>query len=962
MPQRRALVPWLVRVALTTSLLSAPGLAYALGLGQLTLHSGLDEPLNADITLTTDNPDELKTLHAGLAPRSEFDAAGVDWMPLLASIKYTVVKQASGAYVLHLSSDQPIGEPFLHFLLEADWTGGHLIREYTALLDPPYMVAAKPAPVQVPQIAAAPPSPPATAIEQPGADAEIAAAQAGTAQAMAPASMTTATGSAPAGTVANVAPAAASIPATSAAPTEAAPQDELLGPPMSETEVAEATPPAAHAAPASTPTPSPRSDFDWAKARSYGPVKPGDTLWKIADRVRADKSISVEQVMVALLKSNHADFAQSNVNNLKVGRILALPTRAQVESTSREAAAKEFHAQYDVWQEYKLRAAAARRAIKVADAGGKTSAKGAIATQPLAKPTASPAAGKDDLLHIVRDNLGDKTPGKAGAGNAAATQSGQQQQLGNKVALLDEQLTSSQLENNELRQRVALLEKQLESAKRLVEIENSEFAAAQGRAAAKPGVPAATKPPAPTVATKPPASSHPAAPVKPVVRPRPIPHPVVVPPTEDTSLLGFVDGLLDDPTTLALFGGLLVIAGGVFFIYYRRRRRSIAEFEESILSGGGLNSETPTAPSGQSGSEVSLLSEFSQGGMGNIHTDEVDPIAEAEVYLAYGRDEQAEEILKEAVVKDPTRHELRLKLLEIYQQRNDLPAFETVAEELYAALEGKGGKVWDRVEEMGRKMNPKNPLFRGGAARPASAEPFKMAAPMPAQAATAGLSPAPVPAPAERAAQPDTISFDLDAAAPAPMSAPAEVTFDLDVAPTTTPVDSSVAYSLDFPSSSSPATAPEAASLDFEPMSASEPEAPVALALDSADLGTIEFEATTDAGQPDLTLDTMPSGGAAEVEWNLETDSSAVADIAFEPEADTDAVSEIAFEATAEPEAEASIEGLVSSDEIATKLDLAKAYIDMGDAEGARSILNEVAAEGDELQKKQAAELVAQIA
>ena len=144
-----------------------------------------------------------------------------------------------------------------------------------------------------------------------------------------------------------------------------------------------------------------------------------------------------------------------------------------------------------------------------------------------------------------------------------------------------------------------------------------------------------------------------------------------------------------------------------------RRRRSIAEFEESILSGSALDGQTETTDTEATGTgtDTSFLSDFGMAGMGTMQADEVDPLAEAEVYLAYGRDEQAEEVLKEAAGKDPSRYELKLKLLEIYQQRNDLNSFETLAEELYPAGEQGDAETWNKVVEMGLKMNPNNPLF-----------------------------------------------------------------------------------------------------------------------------------------------------------------------------------------------------------------------------------------------------------
>ena len=103
--------------------------------------------------------------------------------------------------------------------------------------------------------------------------------------------------------------------------------------------------------------------------------------------------------------------------------------------------------------------------------------------------------------------------------------------------------------------------------------------------------------------------------------------------------------------------------------------------------------------------------------MNNIVTDEADPLAEAEAYLTRGRDRNAESVLKEAIAKDPSRYELKLaelklELLAIYRQRHDASAFDPLAEELYAELGGRGGELWDRLEAMGRCLNPHNPVPR----------------------------------------------------------------------------------------------------------------------------------------------------------------------------------------------------------------------------------------------------------
>jgi pilus assembly protein FimV len=96
--------------------------------------------------------------------------------------------------------------------------------------------------------------------------------------------------------------------------------------------------------------------------------------------------------------------------------------------------------------------------------------------------------------------------------------------------------------------------------------------------------------------------------------------------------------------------------------------------------------------------------------MGNSSTDEVDPLVEADTYLAHGHDEDAEHILKNAIANDPTRHELTIKLLDLYREQRDQVAFYVLAEELYTALGGRGGELWNRVEGMGRRLNADKPM------------------------------------------------------------------------------------------------------------------------------------------------------------------------------------------------------------------------------------------------------------
>ena len=974
-----------LRLLFTVALIATPLAAQALGLGRLTVHSGLDEPFNGQIDLISPTAQEIKTLKAALASRADFDIAGVERNALLFEITYAVRQHPSGQYYLKLATHNPVREPFLHFLIQVDWSGGHLIREYSALLDPPQWVAGAAAEINVPATSA----PEAAPIVEVAPVAEVAPIEElpslGTvtepkAEAVVAEKTQLAAGEpsappeAPVATPAEV-PAATqveSIPAPAAALAEVEPFIPSTAPTASEPVPAVV----------SELAPAPVTEIPAAASVStgvyeYGPVKPGETLGVVANKISSDRELTSQQVMLALLRANPSAFFGNNVNNLKAGKILTVPEREAIAAVPRAQAAKEFRAQYDAWQEYKLKLAGASRAVAVAETEtpkvdarsepkkGETKKSGKTAKAAKAGKDKSAASGKAvpvDLLKIVRANLEKevaeettKTPGVETKKDAGK----EQRALTERVATLEEAIESKQMQNKEMRERVGKLQEQVKNTERLVELENKDIALAQKQAAEKQTAEAkaaaekaaqekaaqekaakdkaaadaakAAQAAKPAEAPKPAGEAVPAK--KPAVVAKPAPAPAV--PEE-----GFLDGILasvmDNPLLLALLGALGVLGVGVGGMYAYRRRRASQEFSESILSSSSLSSEASiTDGSGQAAaSDTSFLSDFSQGGMGNIHTDEVDPIAEAEVYLAYGRDEQAEEILKDAIVKDPARQELKGKLLEIYFQRNDVAGFETLAEELYAALEGKGGKVWDKAEEMGQKLSPANPMFRGGkpAAR-GSAGPTTMLVNEPPAApytgsentletmlSTQGLETSPATAPSSGL----DFNMDFDVPPAKTSEAPAEPSFDM-------------AFEMDAGTApSAPPTAESTSSFDMD-FNIGAPE--------TADTSSNLIDFNT-PGTQELTggLDFSTSGSSPAAGGDVEFSLGGMGD------------------SVAELDSAAAEGGLPGWDETATKLDLAKAYIDMGDAEGARSILDEVMAEGNDNQKQQARSLAAQIA
>jgi len=904
----RMVVRWVVGVLFALS----PLVSHALGLGKLELKSALNQPLDAEIDFTSISDAELKGLKVSLAPRADFESAGAERLPLLSQIKFIVTKRPDGRPYLQLKTDEPVVEPFLFVVLQVEWAGGRLVREYTALLDPPSYVVGKPAAVASPQTAptiVAPSAPSPSTVE--------------TVPPPTPAKPEDET------RLATPAPPAAE-------PLAARPPPQEVSPRPGETQEVQIPAPAETTLPAVS-----AQGTDWSNAVEYT-VRPGDTLWAIAQRIRTDGQLSTEQVILAIFRNNPDAFFRNNVNNVYAGKILKIPERDAVEATPLTEARREFRAQYSAWKEYKTQLAARGRGLKVEPEAAETPAptpSGSAQSKPTEEKKEStataPTKESEELLKIVRSTGEEKQ--KAGEKSAEtesskATESRERTALAERVATLDESLESKRLENRELSEKVGQVRSQIKNEKRLIELENQTLAQQTAKPAEpKPEMPKAEAKPEPAPKPAPEAKTAtppppPAKPVKPAPKPRVRPAP---PPPPEKGLVDTILETVTDGSVLPLVGGVLVLlVGGVLFVYMRRRRRSIAEFEESILASDAIATEaTPTSAetTGQvTTGDTSFLSDFSKGGMGQVHTDEVDPVAEAEVYLAYGRDETAEEILKEAIVKNPERHELKQKLLEIYAQRNDVGAFETLAEELYAAVAGRGSKVWEKVEEMGRKLNPDNPMFRGGAPEPRGAPPASRAPTEPSPKTVPAADTFGAAAPTQVVDQSTSVEFEFETEAGSQSAAAdtGSIEFGLDT---------------DLPGSSEKPDQGTSAGAELDEFK-----------LDTPADNVIDFDAGKGNGSDSVSfeVDTARAGGEDEIKWDLDTQ---------EPAASAPA-------AASEEKAPNGNGADEQWDETATKLDLAKAYIDMGDAEGARSILDEVLAEGNDAQKKQAAELAAQIA
>src|SRR5215470_8054651 len=636
--------PW-ITCGLMASVTALPLSALALGLGRLTVESGLGQPLSARVELTAAQKDELDTLSAKVADPSVYRDNNVQYPAAMSRARVSVEQGPNNQYYLKVSTQQAVNEPFLDLIVEVNWAKGRVVRNYTFLLDPP--------------------------------------------------------GAADTQAVEPVAPVRAA-----AAPARGASQRAAAG---------SAAGPKAGAGDSYT-------------------VKRGDTLSKIAKEYKP-ADVTLEQMLVALFRDNERAFDGKNMNRLRSGQILTIPGAEEPNQIAQSDAKQVVRVQASDWRAYRDRLAAAAPTTEATPT--RQAAGGKITTA--VEEKGAPAPSGRDQLKVSREQ-GKGSGAGAGVAQAedAAAKDKALREANSRIADLEKTLKDMQKATELKSQTMSDMQRQADTAKATkaaepVKAEPPTVVAAAPVAppppVATPATPQAvtpvpeTKPvevkapePAPAETKAPEAK----APEAPAVETKPAPAPKATKAKAPPPAPSFLDDLLANTPSWALIGGPLVVLGGIAAILAARRRKT-TKFEDSIISGTDIKTNTVFGSTGGgvvNTGDNSLASDFSREGLGSIDTDEVDPIAEAEVYLAYGRDAQAEEILKEALKKDPQRQEIYLKLLEIHAQHNKPSAFETVASELYAVTNGQGD-VWQKAVALGRQLDPNNPMFaEGGAPAP----------------------------------------------------------------------------------------------------------------------------------------------------------------------------------------------------------------------------------------------------
>ncbi len=614
----------LLSAVLLSALLLQPSVMLAAALGEISVQSAIGQRLSAEIEIVGLSKNDADTISMRLAPPEAYKEAGLDYSSLLRSLRFNIEKK-SERYIVRLSSEEVVNDPFITILFQIDTDGNRTIRQYALLLDPP--AVDQQVAVTEPQTAVVP-------------DLEATVV--------------------PANTATDV--------TTTTTPTQAAPSAEV----------------------AATHT-----------------VSKGETLHGIATQLKpADTKL--EQVLIALQRLNPNALNGGNINRMKAGSVLTLPDADTIKAIDANDARKLVYAQTADFRRYREQLANYARKPDVAaearsDETNNRQSQGRIGVQ-VTEPTGN----------VTQDKLRLSKAGAVGNTQSAANDAANMDKIAAEKALA------------EANDRVAALEKNVRDMSSLLDMKNQTLAAMQSQnksaSVAMPTEPTSTT--APVTETQAVEKTEVKSEAEPdsqtvvqLVEEKIKTDPLVVKLKTWNS-----DQFFNQDTAAYASAAAVMLLSLAFISSVVRRRRYptnvydanpfLNERKTKAQSELEIKSATTTA---NMESKNSVFHSNFVPSVSQLDTNEVDPVAEADAYIAYGRDKQAEEILLDALRSHPQRHILRVKLLEIHAGRQDKKKFATLATELQSMTKAKGAE-WEQAMRIGRILDPDNPLY--SAAKP----------------------------------------------------------------------------------------------------------------------------------------------------------------------------------------------------------------------------------------------------
>jgi pilus assembly protein FimV len=699
------------RILYFVLLVLTPALANAFGLGKLDLNSALNEPFDARIQLLSPTADELDSLKITLADSEAFARAKIDRPFILSKLRFDLRRSVDdGPDYIRVYTQDPIREPFLNFLVEVSWSNGRLFREYTVLLDPPLY------------------------------DPNARSAQ-----------------------FAKTADISSSL--TESPVEEAVTIDD----PDHQVTYGEAYEKFANkdSKPSASPSYTPAVNYSGG---DYGPTTGADTLWSIASEMRPDSSVSVNKMMMALLRANPDAFINQNINGLKRGQILRMPNESEMNALSNAEALSEAQSQYSAWGDIRDNLSSA-----VNERPEVSSAIEAEAVTESQETVTEEATADAELKLVSADDSDEATE------QVSSVDSG----TGEELVLAQETIQVLTQENIELKDRVQESDALLADLKRLLSLKDDELAALQEQMAAAEAEEVMAKAVEEVVEAEEEVMaeevieaeeevmaevaeeevveaeeeimdeaeeevSEAEEEVLEIVEAKPEPASGGVMAMVDQYLGPIKDLLLGNPMIGMAVAGILVLL--IIIVVIMKFRKEPAETvhidamtEEAfpdfdsgdlgntgedvpdseaatVLPDTGSEAETELPDDGTAEFDLDLDEEEEKTqfiaaedtpAIEEPEEEEEDPLQEVNTYLAFEQFDQAEEFVRNVINDNPENPEYHTKLLEVFYTSGNKKSYEEEAKVLDGIVGGEG-EYWNMATAMWQEMSPNRALFEAG--------------------------------------------------------------------------------------------------------------------------------------------------------------------------------------------------------------------------------------------------------
>ncbi len=569
----------------------------ALGLGEIKLKSGLNQPLNAEITLLSVRGESNRQLIASLGSIENFERSGIERSYFLTKIRFDTITKPNGQKVLQLTTKEVVKEPFLNFLVNLEWPNGRLLREYTLLLDPPVFDEA-------PQVNVTPPS---TSRSLPQREAET------------------------------------------------------------------------------VTTPEVTRQPEW-EGEIYGPTSSNDTLWGIAAKVRPGDSISMQRAMVAIFEANPDAFMKGNINYLKRGAEIRVPDANAYNDISQREALRIIAEHHSNWK-----------------SGRKTKSTVVVdtSTDDSSQTSSESTSSNSGRLSLSTDNT--QRDGKGGSSSSDI--------------LIEEQNEVLKQKNETLQGRVQTDAERIEQLERLLELKDEQLANIQNRnedenRSVTPETKTDTESTTDQSITDQQSTDIVTAetPAKPIDE---NPQPVADKPKPKPAKKSLMDEVMSGTYNLylAIAGGIILL---LLIISIIRRKNHGIDYKDAVAKSNTLKQK-------EKPDQSRLLPDVADDVLSGTDTDDFeeteidasdssDPLGEADIYIAYGKFDQAEKLLLSLLKEHPERMELNSKLLECYAEMRDKDKFEALVYDISSALESDS-ELSNYIEELYQTTWPEGKFF-----------------------------------------------------------------------------------------------------------------------------------------------------------------------------------------------------------------------------------------------------------